>query len=341
MSTTFVNHIMRDKRSISGEISVVLFENCNLRCSFCPQNHTSTRGMNDISEHYELVERAIDQFVLEGKPIISITIHGGELFQDAVDDHLFDQYVELVRIIRAHPGNASAKIGITFCTNLVFTKTERVLNFITEIQSKYDPIDFAISYDPVSRFSRKDLDVFKTNLNIFNKYIDSVNLVFTKPNIKKIIAGDDLFDYLYDNFTCTFDYYQIEPNKKVNAPTDQDLQDIFLLLARKYPKTNPIQGYFIRDRNDAIYQHTKNALENTITGFCDVNFEGKIFAGSNASFQDIELKFLDDMGCLSCPFFERCGLGCIPQHYFYPEYKTLDYCWQKSVHEEIDRLKVV
>lgn len=39
-----------EKRTINGEIIVTLFEQCNLACRFCPQDHSSREGLYNIKE---------------------------------------------------------------------------------------------------------------------------------------------------------------------------------------------------------------------------------------------------------------------------------------------------
>ena len=65
-----------------GEIVVCLFEHCNLRCAFCPQDHDSILGAS-----YEEIMEKVDPIVewINNNPrqqAYKIHIMGGELFQD-------------------------------------------------------------------------------------------------------------------------------------------------------------------------------------------------------------------------------------------------------------------
>lgn len=336
MDNTIVDRLMRDKRSVHGEIAVVLFEHCNLSCSFCPQDHNSKAGMEDIFQHLINVREALKH--LDDKQYVTLNIQGGELFSDAIPNSLFEDYFDFARAAYDYASYLGINLQCLFGTNLVHTKTQRVLDLFTRIKDEIADVNLAVSYDPASRFSRCDFELFQKNIEIYSEHIKAINITLTKPNIRKFLAGEaKFFDILYERYPCVFDYYQLERNKVVNAPTDFDLQAMFLLLAEKYPKASPIAGYFENQRNDSVYQHTENAMDGRISGFCDANVQGKIFQDSDVTFEQMEAKFLEDMDCMSCKWFERCGLGGIPQHYFQPEYQTLPDCWQKTVHEYIDK----
>ncbi|MNK56476.1 hypothetical protein D3C87_755170 [compost metagenome] len=334
MDSKLIDHLMRNKRSPHGEIAVVLFEHCNLSCSFCPQNHNDTTGMESILDKLPSVRESMYRFNNVGKQLITLNIQGGELFSDFVPDSVFDDYYEFARIAQDYAACMGIPMSVAWGSNLVHTKTERVLELFRRLETDVCEANLMVSYDPVSRFNRADLDSFRSNMELYGDHVKAVNITLTRPNIRKFLSGDtEYFDELYEKYFCAFDFYQLERNRAVNAPTDQDLQDMFLLLARKYPRSNPIVGLLTQDKNESLYQHTENASE-TISGFCDTTLSGKIFDDESVTFQRMEAKWLEDYGCLTCQYFDRCSLGPIPQNFLQPEYRTLSECWIKTVHEK-------
>ena len=83
-----------------GEIVVCLFEHCNLKCVFCPQDHKSILG----ASHDEIMAK-VDPIVkwINNNPrqqSYKIHIMGGELFQDRwIDDGFIDTYEDFIKAI--------------------------------------------------------------------------------------------------------------------------------------------------------------------------------------------------------------------------------------------------
>ena len=90
-----IDHV--DKRTINGEIIVTLFEQCNLSCRFCSQDHSSVLGMDTIKDKKEHIIKAIEYLQSQGRTQFSVHIMGGEVFSDLVPDDLFEDYYQLVK----------------------------------------------------------------------------------------------------------------------------------------------------------------------------------------------------------------------------------------------------
>lgn len=279
------------------------------------------------------VRESINRFNDAGKTQITLNMQGGELFSDAVPDSVFEDYYDFARIIEDFANCVGIRVDIAWGSNLVHSNTERVKELFRRLETDVCEANLMVSYDPVSRFSRENHAIFARNIDTYGSDIRAINITMTRPNIRKFLSGDTaFFDYLYEKYFCAFDFYQLERNKAVNAPTDQDLLAMFQLLARKYPLSNPISGLLRQPVNDSLYQHTENA-GHKISGFCDTTLEGKIFDDPEITFQAMEERWLSDYGCLSCQHFNKCSLGPIPQNYLQPEYRTMDECWLKVFHE--------
>ena len=147
-----------------GEIVVCLFEHCNLKCVFCPQDHKSILG----ASHDEIMAK-VDPIVKwinnnPRKQSYKIHIMGGELFQDRwIDDGFIDTYEDFIKAIDEQ---TEADIYFNFITNLCFDNVTEVMYFLAR-----NDLKFSISYDPAGRFSKSDLDKFTRNIRYFQDYI--------------------------------------------------------------------------------------------------------------------------------------------------------------------------
>src|SRR6056300_624573 len=86
-----------------AEIVVILFENCNLKCVFCPQAHDS----NENTSRESILSKVdyISNWINNNNKTKYFKLHimGGEVFQDKyiLDGHL-DIYNEFIKEVRAN-----------------------------------------------------------------------------------------------------------------------------------------------------------------------------------------------------------------------------------------------
>ena len=85
---SLIDHV--DKRTINGEIIVTLFEQCNLTCKFCPQDHASIIGMDRIKEKKDYIIQSILHLRKQGRTQFSVHLMGGEVFSDLISFACFD-----------------------------------------------------------------------------------------------------------------------------------------------------------------------------------------------------------------------------------------------------------
>lgn len=76
--------LLEKKRSPTQEISVYLFEHCNLRCAFCWQDHEDRTGIDSVRSKLAVIEK---YFAEEPRSAVSLSIMGGEVFDDKIFDH--------------------------------------------------------------------------------------------------------------------------------------------------------------------------------------------------------------------------------------------------------------
>jgi sulfatase maturation enzyme AslB (radical SAM superfamily) len=85
--------ILERKRDPEQEYTLHLFEYCNLRCSFCWQDHENRVGLSNIVDKLEPIEKFLQN---ETRDSVVFNAMGGEVFAPEIfDDFLLDQYKQL------------------------------------------------------------------------------------------------------------------------------------------------------------------------------------------------------------------------------------------------------
>ncbi len=323
-------NIIRKKIPQYAEIVVNLFDHCNMRCVFCPQDHEDIVGMS----RSEILSKVpiIKDFMINN-PSIEFQIHvmGGELFQDdLIKSGYLEIYTDLINEIKqACP--VGKTVVFNFISNLVFTQTEKVISFLQR-----NKIDLAISYDPVGRFNQSQRNIFEENVDIFLKHIRIVSCTMTKNSIEKIIQGDAYFDYLYNRFTCDWDYL-LPGNDKLKAmmPSESDLQRFFIHLVDHYPRCSNVIHFTKHDelvttpctRGNNITIFSDNSIPPGCSG--SVILKDKIY--EKPEDDSVVKKFIGDRDCLQCEFYSRCTFSCFVSHDYQELVRDVDGCLYKEV----------
>lgn len=330
------------KRNFVGEIIVTLFEDCNLSCKFCNQDHDSILGMDNIRGKAADVIKAIQLLVKMRKTSFSIHLMGGEIFQDKLSDAMLVDYMCLAEEVAEHCKVMNYPVDFVLVSNLVHFNTQRVKTLIHMMRDRGLTVSLGTSYDPSMRFSAADLIVFAKNLEIYREYISVVNVVLTQPNIRKFLnSNTPHFDYIYEHFDVFFDYYTPEENHEIMSPKDHELRDMFVFLADKYPKVHPIVGWMENETNAMSCQSTYTIQPDGRAGRCTILLSEFQKPKAPKTAGEMEHEFITKMDCMSCEFFSRCGLGCFLQQHFNGPNRTMNDCWMKDVHSHIAEKKNV
>ena len=328
-----IDHV--EKRTINGEIIVTLFEQCNLTCRFCPQDHNSIIGMDVIKDKKKAIIDSICKLELQGRNQFSIHLMGGEVFSDLISDDIIEDYYTLVNSVFEWSAINNKKVEIAFTTNMVFSNYKRIHKLMNRLWKINPNVFLMTSYDPHSRFNSDTLAIFKNNVINLRKWIRTVNVIMTKPAIMKFLNRDTpFFNYLYQYFTIYFDYYTPESHSKQFMPTDMELQQLMLFLVDNYPNCLPIKDYFSRKKIRIRCQDTYTILPNNQAGMCTILLDG-YYKGHKRNKVDMEKRFMEDYKCLECEHFNRCSLGCFLSHDL-SETRTQEECWLKEVYNYVD-----
>lgn len=134
------------------EMSISLFDRCNLNCCFCFEKHNGTIDIKYIEDLPYLLAEKFKTVIEEYKNIkvLNLRIWGGELFFDALDDSIFQLYFDFVdkTCMLFESQFSSVKLKYSWLSNGVFTRYDRVEKLLNHSNGV-----ISFSYDPVDRFS--------------------------------------------------------------------------------------------------------------------------------------------------------------------------------------------
>lgn len=337
--------IIDRKRDPEQEYTLHLFEYCNLRCSFCWQDHENRVGLDTITEKLKPIEEFLKT---EPRESVVFNAMGGEVFAPEIFDlNLLFQYKELIAGIKALSIKYNKKVKINWVTNLVTDKIALIESLLSFSESYGVESQLVTSYDPRGRFNINDFLVFKKNMEYFGKRITCISMLLNSPNIDYILKDkDSYFKKLYDEgYYIYFDYYMPDESADFQAPTDSQLRDVFKHLIDKYPNVHPIADWINNDKNYASCRTSKLVLaDGTMCNCGNLVQDEKVikFYSSKIEKMDnsaIENRFLEKYNCASCEYLDRCTLGCFMQH-DYKFREELDECVYKITHRYIDDVRV-
>ena len=304
-----VVNILKEKKGSLKEAHLVLFEYCNLRCSFCHQDHESKIGIDSIMEK---VETLIATTPSTDKYVINIT--GGELFVDEIDDSLFEVYFAAAKRLFEYFDDPL----ISFGTNLVYEKYERVARLLDSLKV-YGRVTLSTSYDPAGRFNQAGKKLFFQNLEKMKDYISTVNVVITKQNIETFLDGREgpEFQYLCNEFTVCFDHYIPSELYNQHQPSEDLIGKLYVKLNEKYPNSYPIKDWKENVFNPTTCRSTKIINKDGVVTTCwSEAGKGAILDESEGLIakDEAELNFLEHYDCFSCEYYQRCTLRCFLHH---------------------------
>lgn len=311
----FLNHLLHDKITESTEIELHLFEYCNLSCSFCGQNHKSKEGMDSIVDK---ASQVID--FMKNSPMQSHTVNimGGEIFNDDIPESIFLDYERFCTLILEYAKAHDLIVIFNFVTNLIFTKN---IPYVERLLKKFVRANISTSYD----FAGRGLDInrmmtFKANLERFKNRVGVVGFVMTRPSLRKLIADKDKYfkEVLYPNFPLYFDWYVPENSADKMMPSEQEMLDGLLFMAKQYPNMEPVKSMLENEHNKmTCYSLNKvTILPDGKEVTCryleyeEDKFTNKVDYLSNAN---IIQAHLDRNDCMSCEFYSRCQFRCFVQ----------------------------
>ena len=302
--------IIANKIIEHAEIVVNFFDYCNMRCSFCPQNHEDKQGITreEILSKTEHILEWVEKN--ENTNVFLLHLMGGELFQDdLIDNGILEHFSEFINILESKK-RVGTTLQYNFITNLVFERTNEVINFLNK-----EDLKIAISYDSTGRFNREQFQVFKHNVELFKPYIRLFSCVLTRKSMEKVMQGDVYYDYLYNLFDCHWDHLLVgDDNIDLMLPTEQEITDFYIHLVKYYPKVLNVEQFLHKNKTQKMSCTRGNSLtifsDNSIPIGCSGSVVLKNPKTVNNWSSEIVNNFLDEKMCLTCEYFSRCNLTC-------------------------------
>lgn len=299
--------LLRDKKGHYKEAHLILFEKCNLSCSFCHQDHGSIVGMDGAAMFQKA--RTLLEVTSPDTPIV-VNITGGELFMDEVPDEFFTYYEVVGEMVLKH----FKDVKLVFGTNLIFNQAARVMTLLERLRP-LGRVHLATSYDPAGRFSPQQQKLFMTNLMAFKDVIETVNVVITKQNIQAFLDGREnpAFAWMCETFDVYFDHYIPSQMYEYIQPDEELISKLYIHLNKRYPNSYPIKDWKANAVNETTCRSTKIINKDGVVSTCwseagkDAILDERegLIAKDNA-----EVAFVEHYGCFSCEFYQRCGLRC-------------------------------
>jgi organic radical activating enzyme len=344
-----------EKRSRVCEIVVILFEYCNFSCEFCPQKHSDTLGMS----YDEIMSKAeiIINYINNNKYATGFVVRliGGEPFADEVvlKPFILQAYRDLTEKIRREVNIGDRYLHFMWISN--FSMKECRKDILEFVEDQKEDTKFIVSFDLKGRFNKVNKEIFKENIEIFRDYIRNITTVMTRQNIECIVAGDEYYDYLYENFECSWDkYIKGDILSDYSVPKESQVLEFYKLLVNKYPEIefivpfvkkpefgaiNPAScsrgnGYAIDPDNSIISEGcigTHYLKRKNVPAI--VNITQKEFL--NKSIED----FLEKYNCHACEYYQRCPMTCFTSLKAESMIEDMDTCINKLLFQYVDNKK--
>lgn len=303
-------NVLDVKHGGGNEILIILFEKCNLKCTFCHQDHNSMTGVDDIMSH---ATRIMNTYPREGS--YNINISGGEIFLDELPDTIYETYAKLVTVLDEYFVDAN----FTFVTNLIFTKVHRVIGLVSGLKGNGVDVSIATSFDPVGRFNGKLRETFMVNVQLFRRWIRVITTVLTKKTVSWFVAEkiSTEFEYLYLNFDLYFDHYTPDVKGCAQIPTDAAIADFYIYMADNFPDIQPLAGWLSNTSNGSTCRRTvvtnPTGQISTCRALPKESRNNDIISGALER-DNSAVKFVEQYDCANCKHFHRCGMRCFLAH---------------------------
>ncbi len=309
--------MLSQKQSKVAEIEIHLFENCNIACGYCSQDHNDA-GPNQ--ESFDRKKKLAKQYMAKlswDSENCRISLMGGELFQDKFDSAVWEMYEKLVVDLYTEAKKwFSGQVVIGATTNFLFSDDWLLEVLIYELKNNHG-IDFRLktSYDMKGRpFTDRLTQNFMKNLTLFRRFTDSISVCLHKPNIQAMIKGEDSILKLisYDTELC-FDWYI--PDGKNDAkyfPTDEECKQALLHIMKEYPESSPVREMLAGEIGQVQCCSENRVLipANEIVSNCIYLPNQYKNPMNRETTYDKATTFIKEQGCTECPHFMSCSLYC-------------------------------
>lgn len=218
------------------EIAVSLFKACNLKCSFCFEQHDGRPDKSYILSLPDKIVLAVESDVRKNHPtVLYVRVWGGELFFDAMPNEIFGVYDAFEtalyeKLLDAFP--FVKDVYFTWSTNGVFSKAERIEKLLESTDAK-----ICFSYDPCGRF-RTEIEKAACIRNIWRFYrsgrLGGISMTLTRNNIHACIDGEaGEFVKMARKIPIDLNAYIANKGYEVFLPTAKEVGDFYVWCVEK------------------------------------------------------------------------------------------------------------
>lgn len=221
--TTCLQNIISNKKIPSYELSISLFDKCQLNCDFCFQAHKKEVDIEYIKSIPEKVLGIVPRLIQRETKTLHIRLWGGELFHDGISDELFELYDWLCTELKNkfYTALPNIKIYFNFMSNGAWKKNRKN---VEDLLKKHNAV-IGFSYDPVGRYPNQDIkNLALETMKHFYDWQGHVNLAMTttKRNIECLLNEEDPFLKNFPKqYSLEINYYIPSEDWKINLPNDE------------------------------------------------------------------------------------------------------------------------
>jgi len=313
----FVEKLLAPKHSPFLEIEVHLFENCNIACGYCSQDHKDKGPNRDSFSSKAKLAKEYISFLKPTNEYLILNIMGGELIQDKFNIDIYKMYFDFIQEVISHENFPKRKVGIT--SNFLFKNSENLDYLLAELNRANIPFELKTSIDLKGRpYAKGDKEIFESNLTKYKSILSCISFCLHKLNIQEILKNKDqeLERYYSEGYSLNFDWYIPDPARShIFMPSDQECKEVLGVLFKKYPKADPLSRYLNNDLNP-IQCCSENRIlipANEKVSNCvylphkEEDYRSGLNRGTT---YDKAAKWVEDQDCLSCKHLNRCGFYC-------------------------------
>lgn len=333
--------LLKRKQSKIVEVEIHLFEDCNMSCAYCCQEHNEAFGPSEeaFARKIQIAEKHMRR-MKPGNESIAINLMGGELFQDKYGREVYELYLNTIIKLNQIAASLYSEIEFGITSNMTFTERQNFEWLVEAIKKEGIKVSFRTSFDLKGRnFPSKK--VYYENIERYKDLIRCISVCLHAPNINEIINGRDaeLANLYSRGFVLNFDWYI--PDLKyphIFMPTDEQCMKGLRALFQRYPESYPVAEWKNQDTNP-IQCCSENRIlipANEIVSNCVYmpHEETKYYNGVNrGTTYDKASTWMEHQGCLGCEHYDRCGFYCYAAA-DYKDRKRMLTCFIKEVLSE-------
>ena len=307
----------------SYEVSISLFETCNLNCKFCFERHNVPINKEAILKSASIITDGILQDLIDYNiQQLYLRYWGGELFQDSIDDSLFECYIKVDSLIKQIIKEKLPNIQVhtNWMSNGVWHNWERVKNLLIATDGK-----IGFSYDPIGRyFSEEQRNLVIENIEHFIDYYICTAITLTKPNIYALINGDLGFNKIPRQLNLEYNPYIPNLNWEQELPSDLDVYNFYKwAVENKHWAFSSIReivksAFGIKSQVYCSCRFAKQYSNGKLTSNCVLKsskLNPSLFYGdkevNESNCTDVKNSIaLSKRKCLMCEYLNVCGMYC-------------------------------